>query len=298
MLRIAVLFVFLSATVLGTAQSDTIFEHTIQLGNDDADQIDSTVSLTDLSLTVGVSQGERSRFAARFRNVPMEPEQVVTDARLRFVVQSDSVEELQVKIALESNTAPEAYASESYNLSRRETFDNAIFWSIRDKVKGDTLVSPNLSNLVNAMVDIQVPGRVFADLSFIVSPDLSVNINSVNELNVYSSNQFDLQRAPFFYMSATGFTGIESPAQSGLSVYPNPAHDLLNIEWNAFRITDIQLFSAAGEEIELSGDWQATPGTSLQIPLRDSNGFGLKKGIYYLRVQSEQETSVAKVMVR
>ena len=217
-------------------------------GDDDADQVGASVSLTGFSLDAGSSMGVRTYFAVRFRNLPLTPGMLVEDSRIRFVVQSDSIEEVIIKIELESSTLPEDYAPGDYNLTRRTRLDTKVFWPIRGVKRGDTLYTPDLSRMIEELA-LQQEQSWFTDLSFIFGPEWAVDSTGTTELEVFSTNQSDQERSPRFFMTYDTIYGIDDREFQRLNVFPVPVTKTLHIESSDDRIEALRVIDLNGNVV-------------------------------------------------
>lgn len=91
-----------------------------------------------------------------------------------------------------------------------------------------------------------------------------------------------------------GFTGISSPANAGIQVYPNPFTSQLKITYNSGGTSKVRivLYNALGNEVAVISDSELKQGTNTII----WNGSHLPAGIYTCKVTEGNQTSVIKVI--
>jgi hypothetical protein len=93
------------------------------------------------------------------------------------------------------------------------------------------------------------------------------------------------------YAKTASRAGIEDAADSDLLVYPNPAHDWINVHLNgSAMMRTVNLFDAAGRCVYQSGD-VAVEKTA--IPTNS-----LPSGLYMLRVQTDTGVLSRKVYIK
>lgn len=89
------------------------------------------------------------------------------------------------------------------------------------------------------------------------------------------------------------FTGIEEYATASIKYYPNPVRDMLNIELSGFenKPITVQIMDLQGRVVERATVQQANDQTiSLDVS-------ALTKGAYLMRLQSESQSAVARIVV-
>lgn len=104
----------------------------------------------------------------------------------------------------------------------------------------------------------------------------SINTNSVFIVNV---NAFDM-------------TGINDPVNGGVSLYPIPAKDQLNINFEGVKnVTSISIYNVVGQKLKTVNVNAGSK--SAVIPVSD-----MKKGVYFLRVYSNNTEAVTKTFTK
>jgi hypothetical protein len=78
---------------------------------------------------------------------------------------------------------------------------------------------------------------------------------------------------------------IQESIKNVLHVFPNPSSDFLNIQSEKTEIIEVSLFSVSGHEILK----QKTQGTSTVLNIES-----LKSGIYFLKIQLEEQVVIQK----
>jgi hypothetical protein len=87
-------------------------------------------------------------------------------------------------------------------------------------------------------------------------------------------------------------TGISDPAESGISIFPIPAKDMLTIGFDpAKNINRIEVYNVVGQKLKTA---PVTPGSkSVVVPVSD-----LKKGVYFVRVYGNGKEIVTKTFTK
>ncbi len=92
------------------------------------------------------------------------------------------------------------------------------------------------------------------------------------------------------------FTGIESltsAAQDNLTIYPNPANDILNIDLGMFDgKTSIELYDLLGKKV-LSQEAISAASTLFQIELE-----AFSNGIYFIKVSDDSKIKTNKIIIK
>jgi hypothetical protein len=83
-------------------------------------------------------------------------------------------------------------------------------------------------------------------------------------------------------------TGIEDPADGEISIYPIPAKNVLNVDFNAAqKITSIEIYNVVGQKIKVVN--VATGVKTVAIPVSE-----MKKGVYFVRLYSNGSEVMTK----
>jgi hypothetical protein len=95
-----------------------------------------------------------------------------------------------------------------------------------------------------------------------------------------------------FYPKST--LGLSENAMHGLNVFPNPAHDKVNVDFSndKYQKMTIELISVTGEQLFFE-----TSSISRGRVNRIINTASLTKGIYFLRIMSEREVTIRKIII-
>lgn len=112
------------------------------------------------------------------------------------------------------------------------------------------------------------------------TPDLSAFLHDLNGNDRILGSSVDLGAFEFDpNLSAVAFAGSD-----GLSIYPNPAQDMVHIRWADATVKDVRVYSALGKELITS-----------QNETVDFSG--LSNGIYFVKVVSDGgKTQAAKLI--
>ena len=80
----------------------------------------------------------------------------------------------------------------------------------------------------------------------------------------------------------------------GLKIYPNPANEIVNVKFNNAKDQKVtmELISIAGQQLRRE-EYFAKAGWSAE----NINVAALAEGIYFLRIISEKEVSVRKLLI-
>jgi hypothetical protein len=115
----------------------------------------------------------------------------------------------------------------------------------------------------------------------------------INDFNAITFGQTELQ---FNLVGSTvvidpSFLTVSENESDQINIFPNPANEVLNIQFSPSRgdVYSIEIFNLLGEKLKR---YEALK-TSLTIPLKD-----LTKGMYTLRIQSNQAVSNATFVVQ
>ena len=124
-------------------------------------------------------------------------------------------------------------------------------------------------------------------------PDLSGNIIN-GDFRCYSDNNFAIYHKPGS-LNCKDVVGInELGSDHILNVYPNPANDVLNIEFStSHELTEqpviIEITNALGQVV------LSETSTTQSLKLKTDN---LQNGLYYLSIKTKDETVTRKIMIQ
>ncbi|MBN1950448.1 MAG: endo-1,4-beta-xylanase [Bacteroidales bacterium] len=89
--------------------------------------------------------------------------------------------------------------------------------------------------------------------------------------------------------ASTAVDNLETVIEQGLTIFPNPAHDQLQVSWEK-GFTSLVLFNLEGKEVVREN--LTSPATNLTLSLE------LKSGIYLLRLVNGAESTEAEVIIK
>ena len=135
---------------------------------------------------------------------------------------------------------------------------------------------------VNSMSFDVEPGEQF-DIAAHLYPRTNPGDSAIVALELYDENDPDVKIDLTFHFTpmTTSTSGEVVSASSNPTLYPNPAHDLLNIK-NDQRVTRVEFFNLLGQSI------YSTPhnaGTSINIA-------NLNNGMYFVKLMDENNAVV------
>jgi hypothetical protein len=97
-------------------------------------------------------------------------------------------------------------------------------------------------------------------------------------------------------ISFSPMVGVTTPESfENLTVYPNPAHEILNIEFNSPKVQNVNLSLATITGNNITTDLFRSVSGNFKTTLDIS---GLPRGIYLLNLRSEQGNSVQKIVIQ
>jgi len=112
--------------------------------------------------------------------------------------------------------------------------------------------------------------------------------SSSTQYTVWGTDANGCQNFTVATIAVNECTGInENSSLFGLRVYPNPTNGNLNIELNTSSQKSVQVVDVTGRVVVAA----QTTGTNLQVDLSN-----VASGVYYVRIQSEQDSQVIKVI--
>ena len=101
--------------------------------------------------------------------------------------------------------------------------------------------------------------------------------------NVYAN----INDSPNAYFTTDCTIGLSEYQQEKLSIYPNPANDLLTIETNGSGLHTIEIYSLNGQLISIS----KIDGPTLQLDIST-----FQKGVYFITVKSRDYVRTEKII--
>lgn len=94
----------------------------------------------------------------------------------------------------------------------------------------------------------------------------------------------------YFNSQLLSAVGIETPnAMTDISIFPNPTSDIINIKNTENQLINIQLFDLSGRLVLT----ESTQNSNHQISVRE-----LPSGVYFIKLQSGNESSIQKFIVQ
>ena len=114
----------------------------------------------------------------------------------------------------------------------------------------------------------------------------------IDEFSVYNYALSANEVAQISGALANGISGVASDSNSGLSLWPMPANDVLNISFtaeNSNSLSSLTVYNASGRLV-LSRDITSTAATELRVS-------DLPSGIYLLKLTTGKATMMKKFIV-
>jgi glucose/arabinose dehydrogenase len=196
-----------------------------------------------------------------------------------------------------SNTQTPSIAVEAHNVTNTSWLENTITWNNKPAAQAATLATANVNSTANQYYQW--------DLTPLIASLRSAGINSVTIklINTNSSNNqviFNSKEAasnrPELVITDAGtartalITKNEKPViEMGISVYPNPVKDVLNILINSGSAT-LKLYDASGRLVRQQ---QVAGKTVQQIAI----GY-LKNGLYLLKIENVTGVTTKKIVIQ
>ncbi|MES2559072.1 MAG: T9SS type A sorting domain-containing protein [Bacteroidota bacterium] len=114
--------------------------------------------------------------------------------------------------------------------------------------------------------------------------------NGLYTIGVMNDMNEILELPSSFAIVSVGVNELTSD-KHGLNVYPNPVNTQLTFE-SVHKVTNVAIIDITGKLVQVSPEALAHPDSKTY--LFDFNRLGLKKGIYFLRVETDQNTLYQK----
>lgn len=255
---------------------------TISNSSDDAEQEGSFIDVDDLELDLGKSNGEQSLIGLYFRSVALEAGSNTDSAIIILTLQKGLDSAQSFNIFLEDETHPATYNDSIQLKQGRNFYSEPILWVIESAAKGEQIVSPDLSTLINQLLSKQNWSTI-SGANFIIEPSEPV-LDSINqEVQIYSFNQSQASRRPQLMLvtDSSNINGIKD--HSGLSeikFFPNPFSDILTID-GVTGDYELYIYDIKGQLVYEKNN---------QVPILNLEN--LRSGVYFTRIeQGESELS-------
>lgn len=131
------------------------FETRVSNNDDDAEEIVSTGSMylnsSDLEL---INDGSDQVVGIRFRDITIPQNATIQSAEIEFEIDEQKSESTSVAIYGQLALNPSIFSSSSGNISSRTVTTNSVPWlNLPNKAVNDKLTTPDLSNVVQEIVD-------------------------------------------------------------------------------------------------------------------------------------------------
>jgi hypothetical protein len=286
MLRIAVKFIpmrkflFISLLSIASVCNAQTVNHFITITNssDDAEQEGSFIDIDDLELDLGKSNGEQSLIGLYFRSVALESGSNADSAIIILTLQEDLDSAQSFYIFLEDETHPATYNDSLPLKQGRNFYSDPILWVIESASKGEQIVSPDLSTLINQLLSKQ-NWSTTSGANFIIEPSEPI-LDSINqEVQIYSYNQSQASRRPQLMLvtDSSNINGIyASSSVSSIAFYPNPVSDVVNFK-GLTEPYELSIYDIQGMKV------YSTQSSSTSIDIGH-----LQNGAYFLSIQQAE----------
>lgn len=127
---------------------------------------------------------------------------------------------------------------------------------------------------------------------------LTVNPNdafgeATYQILVYDINDSSNTHAVFTVdVTVQDVTGINDPINGGVSVYPIPAKDILNVNFDGVKnVNSVAVYNVVGQKLKTYNVYAGSK--TVAIPVAD-----MKKGVYFLRVYSNSKEAITKTFTK
>lgn len=127
---------------------------------------------------------------------------------------------------------------------------------------------------------------------------LTVNPNdafgeATYQILVYDINDSSNTHAVFTVdVTVQDVTGINDPINGGVSVYPIPAKDILNVNFDGVKnVNSVAVYNVVGQKLKTYNVYAGSK--TVAIPVAD-----MKKGVYFLRVYSNNKEAITKTFTK
>lgn len=265
----------------------TTFEKRIATGDDDAEEGESGamyLNSSDLEFVYDAynSQGNQE-VGLRFTGVTIPSGATITNAYVTFTTDEVTTDACNLVVYGQDSDNAAQFTTSSSDISSRAKTSSSVNWTPSGwSVVGGTQNSPNLTSIVQEIVD-RGGWSSGNSLAIVITGSGKRTAESYNG----SSSAAPLLHVE--YESSQSFRIGDNTINSEVQVYPNPANDHFTIENGEFEVVFVNLFDKTGELIlERSME---TGGVS-EIDVTD-----LEQGIYYLSIESSNGVRTQKLII-
>lgn len=159
-------------------------------------------------------------------------------------------------------------------------------------VKVDWITSSEINNDY-FLVDRSIDGIIWENIEIITGAGTSFEVNqySVVDNQPYKGlSYYKLQQVDYDGTSESFVTSVLINFEAGISVYPNPANDLVVIEGEQMESAIVTVMDLNSKEINIKSE-----ATSHKIFV---NTTSLSSGVYYLKINRNGVTETKKLMIK
>ena len=266
-------------------------------GNDDVEELaNKSVYFTssDLELIYDPLDGNGfQKIGLRFQNLNIPPGATISNAYIQFMADGDwnasnSGAEFEVFIE-DSDNAKSFENNPVSNISGRSYFGASVNWSPQEWSNSDTTVdqqTPNISGLLQNVVDLnnwqQGNSTIFK---------IEATNASLTEIDAKRrAESFEGVYAPrlFYSYSYNAVLDIDDVLSVGISIYPNPVENTLNIVSSHDKILTVEVYDVRGRIVRV-----------LNFNGEDSYQFNmssLDSALYFLKFYTEKGIFIEQVV--
>lgn len=143
-----------------------------------------------------------------------------------------------------------------------------------------------------------------SSMQFVLGPnsngllDVTVNPNDYGGQGGYTILVYDINDSintnAFVNIDvvAEGTTGISDPVEGGITIFPIPAKDVLNVNFQGVKnVSSVEVYNVVGQKMKSVNVIAGSKGAT--VPVSD-----LKKGVYFIRVYSGGNDVVTKTFTK
>ena len=254
-------------------------EYKITDGNDDVEEnlSEGTIGFSSSDLELGQDGSTAQMIGIRFNNIQLPKNATILSAYIQFAVKGTTSERdpTNVEIVGEKVGNSMPFADAANNVSERTAttakafWDEVPVWENNDDA-GDAQKTPDLVDIVQEIVNLE-DWAALNSMTFLISGEGSREAKSLERGGSDSKQPATL----IINYDASGLLSTSDLSKSTVSIYPNPANDLVNIHSDK-TIENISLYSILGREV-LSIKPNANT-TSLNVSQ-------LKSGVYFIHLK-------------
>lgn len=195
----------------------------------------------------------------------------------------EELEDLEVSAFIQNYSTKEIFNSH-FLYEYTDEFPYApsdLTLEVEDNVLTANWTAPESGNPIG--YDLYINGEIVLENTTETSYTMTGEEGALLIVSVKANYADDKNSVPLIKTVELGYVSVNEIANNMISVYPNPANNLLNVVGN--NITSIRVYNGVGQLVEI-----ITEGTSI-------NTTNYKSGIYFIDVVADGFTSKQKVVI-